>query len=349
MTIEKRPFGETPEGQVVDQYIIGNGNGFAFRVTTYGATLLSVTVPNRSGATVEATLGFDSLDRYLIKHPFFGATVGRYANRIAGGAFSLGGKRITLPQNEGTTTLHGGPAGFNRRIWNGELFGGDGSAGVSFTRTSPDGEEGFPGNLAVKVVIYLTEDNELVFDYEATTDKPTAINLTNHAYWNLAGGGTILDHELTLHAEHYLPVDEASIPTGEIAPVAGTPFDFQQPKQVGKEIGSVGIGYDHCYVVGGQVKEDRAADDPVRHIARLVDHGSGRGMDVLTNQPGVQLYTGNKLEGVTDRSGTLSKHAALCLETQDFPNAVNEPTFPSAVLEPGQTYRRTTIHRFFFV
>ncbi len=346
MTIEKSPFGVSPEGQSIERLAVRNANGLSFAAIAYGATLVSVTVPDVRGNCVETTLGFDSAEGYLGPHPSFGVTVGRVANRIAGGSFQIGKKRFTLPKNEGGNTLHGGEEGFSRRFWTAELFGENGSAGVRFSRVSKHGEEGFPGKLEVVATYTLTVENELIFDYQAVTDRTTPVNLTNHAYWNLAGSGTVLDHELTLHAEYYLPVDEESIPTGESAPVAGTPFDFRNPKRVGADIDVVPGGYDHCYVVHSDtVTAERMP--PLRHVAKLVDPLSGRGMDVLSTQNGVQLYTGNKLEGKTDRRGELRRYSALCLETQGFPNAVNQPDFPSVLLEPGKVYRQRTVHRFF--
>lgn len=346
MTIEKSPFGVSPEGQSIERLEVRNANGLSFAAIAYGATLVSVQVPDGRGNSVEATLGFDSAEEYLSPHPGFGVTVGRVANRIAGGSFQIGKKRFNLPRNEAGNTLHGGPKGFSRRFWTAELFGENGGAGVRFSRTSKHGEEGFPGTLEVTATYTLTVENELVFDYEAMTDRTTPVNLTNHAYWNLMGSGTILDHELTVHAEYYLPIDEESIPTGELAPVAGTAFDFRKPRRVGADIARVPGGYDHCYIVHTDASgTDRVP--PLRHVARLVDPTTGRGMDVLSTQNGVQLYTGNKLEGKHGRRGKLRRHSALCLETQGFPDAVNQPDFPSVLLEPGQVYRQRTVHRFF--
>ncbi|TVR34933.1 MAG: galactose mutarotase [Spirochaetaceae bacterium] len=349
MTVEKSPFGTMPKGQPVERLTVTNGNGFRIGMISYGATLVSVQVPGATGQPVETTLGFDSLKGYLGAHPYFGATVGRYADRIAAGTFSIGKKRVTLPRNAGGNTLHGGPGGFSRRLWSAELFGDDSSAGVRFSRTSAHGEEGFPGTLEVTVTYALNEENELLFDYRATTDRTTAVNLTNHAYWNLAGAGSgsVLDHELTLHADRYLPVGRDSIPTGEITPVTGSAFDFTQAKRIGRQIDQVGDGYDHFYVVHSEAAVTDAVA-AMRHIATLVDPASGRGMQVLSTQAGVQFYCGNELKGSKDRNGTLHNHDALCLETEGFPNAVNEPQFPSALLEPGQVYHHRTIHRFFF-
>ncbi|TVQ35609.1 MAG: galactose mutarotase [Spirochaetaceae bacterium] len=348
MTVQKSLFGETPEGQSIERLTVTNGNGFSFAVIPYGATLVSMQFPPGNGPAVEVNLGFDTLEGYLGPHPYFGSTVGRFANRIAGGSFLVGKKRVTVPQNEGRNTLHGGPNGFSRRVWNAELFGADVNAGVRFTRTSPHGEEGFPGTLQVTAIYSLSEDNELVIEYEAGCDRTTPINLTNHAYWNMAGAGsgTILNHELTLLADRYVPVDQESIPTGELKPVDGSVFDFRTAKPIGRDIDGTQGGYDHCYVVHTEaaVAEELS---PLRHIATLVDPASGRGMDVLSTQAGVQLYTSNRLQGSRDRTGALNTHDAVCLETQALPDAMNQPAFPNVFLEPGQVYRQRTVHRFF--
>ena len=352
MTIGKQAFGDSPEGQV-ERITIENARGTRVSAITYGAIITSVLLPDVSGARTEVTLGFDDLEGYLGKHPYFGATVGRVANRIAGAAFSLDGTTHRIDANQGENTLHGGTDGFHRKLWTAELFGESEVAGVVFSRTSPHGECGFPGNLTVSIRLYLSEKNELTLAYEASTDRPTAVNLTNHAYWNLGGqpSATILGHVVTLDPDHYLPTGEGQIPTGRIAPVAGDPHDFRQPKPVGKDIGEVADGFDECYVFGNAVGEQRSratmASEELRRVARVEDPESGRTMEIRSTMPGIQFYTGNKLEGAPARDGgTLVKHAGMCFETQFLPNAVNEPGFPSPFLYPGETYRHTTVHVF---
>ena len=355
MTITKEAFGVTADGHNVERFLIQNSAGVTIAAIAYGAILQSVRVPAPGVEADELVLGFDDLASYEGKHPFFGATVGRFANRIANARFKLRGKTHRLHANNGPNTLHGGLRGFDRYVWSGEMFGDGDRAGVTFSRTSPDGEEGFPGTLSVSVGYSLNEAGELRIDYSARSDAPTPVNLTNHSYWNLAGRnsastGTILDHEVKLHASHYLPVDEATIPTGEIAPVADTPFDFRTRKRVAADIDKTYGGYDHCFVVDGAV-DNRAADQTngLLPVAEVVDPATGRRMDVATTLPGVQFYTGNKLAGIRERSSGpdgLPRNAALCLETQHFPDAPNKPDFPSAVLRPGEEFRHSTVYRF---
>lgn len=368
MTTTERPFGSLPDGRVATLFEIENTRGYRIALTDHGATLVSVRAPDRTGDVAEITVGFDELTRYLGPYPYYGATVGRVANRIGGASFSLSGTVYRLAANNAPAHLHGGTVGFNRHLWEAQPFSRPGVAGVLFHRLSPDGEEGYPGTLDVSVSISLTDTDELVFEYRAETDAPTPVNLTNHSYWNLASppdarvaagqsvdslqslrarpGGAIADHVLQLHADGYLAVDEAQIPTGEIIPVAGTPFDFRTPKAIGAEIAELEDGYDHCMVlsdppVGG------SGDDSLRPVAMVTDPHSKRRMEVFTTLPAVQFYSGNKL-GVSKGRGGLAMAArdAFCLETQFYPDAVNHPEFPSIILNPGTTFEHRTVHRF---
>ena len=341
--MEKETFGKTADGETVEIFTLTSSHGLKARVTTWGAGLVAMLVPDRKGVLADVTLGFDKVEGYLAPHPHFGVTTGRFANRIANGKFTLDGTTYTLAINNGVNHLHGGLKGFDKRNWKATTD----TNSVRFTYTSADGEEGFPGTLQVAVTYTLTEADELRLDYEATTDKPTVLNLTNHAYWNLAGAGEgdILGHELTLHASGYLPVDDGSIPTGKIEPVAGGPMDFTQPKTIARDFaqmtGNPG-GYDHCYVI------DRAQPGALAVAAEIRDPASGRTMTISTTEPGIQLYTANYLDGtVTGKGGKVyKKNSAFCLETQHYPDSPNQPAFPSTVLRPSQTYRSTTVHRF---
>lgn len=343
MQVSKTEFGKTPDGIQVDLYTCVNAHGLTMKVMTWGAIVVEMRVPDRDGQFENVTLGFDALDGYLGEHPYFGATVGRYANRIAGGKFSLDGKTYTLATNNGPNHLHGGKTGFSRVVWDAEPVQDADAVGVKFTYTSRDGEEGYPGTLAATVVYRLTNADAMRIDYSATSSAPTPINLTNHCYWNLggAGSGTILDHQLMLTADKYLPVDDTLIPTGELASVRGTPFDFTDPKTIGLRIDQVHgdpPGYDHCYVLRNQTGELAVA-------ARVEHPATGRFLEILTTQPGIQFYTGNFLDG-SEANGGFRRNEGFCLETQHFPDSPNRPEFPSAVLRPGQTYRQTTVHRF---
>lgn len=343
MTIQRSDFGKTPDGQTVSRFTISNSHGLRLVLSDYGAHVVAVETPDRDGKLANVTLSFDTLEGYLQRHPFFGSTVGRFCNRIARGQFTLNGKTYQLATNNGPNHLHGGEAGFDRKVWTAETFEKDGEAGVRFTRTSPDGEEGYPGNVQVVAVYSLNEKNEVTMHFEATTDATTVVNLTNHCYWNLggAGSGQVLDHQLMLAADHYLAVDETLIPTGELAPVEGTPMDFTESIAIGSRIAKVGsdpTGYDHCYVVRPNAGELRLA-------ARVEDPKSGRVMEILTTQPGIQFYTGNFLDGSAGNGG-FGKHDAFCLETQHYPDAPNHPEFPSTELKPGEKFSATTVHRF---
>ncbi|WP_329090696.1 aldose epimerase family protein [Streptosporangium sp. NBC_01469] len=314
-------FGTTPSGERVERHVLSNGPMRA-AILSYGAILQSLEV---SG--VDVVLGYDNLGDYLTRSRYFGAVVGRYGNRIAGGRFTLDGRDHELPVNNGPNSLHGGTHGFDTRVW--RITAASDTA-VTLEHVSPDGEQGYPGTLTVSVTYTLTGD-AIRIDYHAVTDAPTVLNLTNHSYFNLAGGGDVLKHVVRIDADHYLPVDATQIPTGELAPVAGTPFDFTSPYEIGERIADplLGGGYDHCYVLRGGME--------VREPA------GGLTMEVTTTEPGVQFYTGNFLDGVATAYG---KHAGLCLETQHFPDSPNRPHFPSVVLRPGERFDSTTTYRF---
>ncbi len=341
MGISKGPFGKA-DGKDVDLYTLTNANGLKVKIMTYGATITSVEVPDRAGKLDNITLHMDTLDDYLKGHPFFGSTVGRYANRIAHGKFTVDGAEIQLNKNEnGKHHLHGGNKGFDKHVWKAEEVKGDDFVGVVFSLTSPDGDEHYPGTLQAKATYTLNNQNELKMEFEATTDKTTPVNLCNHAYWNLAGAGsgTVLDQWLTINADRFLPVDSELIPLGELHAVEETPMDFRQPATIGSRIDHVEGGYDHCYVL------KQAKPGEMTFCARVDDAVTGRVMEVHTTQPGVQFYTGNFLDGSRD-SGGYPQHGGFCLETQHFPDSPNQMAFPSTLLKPGQTYRQVTVHKF---
>jgi aldose 1-epimerase len=340
-------FGKTPDGRPVELYTLTNGRVTA-KVMTYGAIVTELHAPDRSGKPADVVLGFDDLNGYLKGHPYFGATIGRVANRIAGGRFTLEGKEYTLAKNNGPNTLHGGLKGFDKVVWKAEVppQAPKQAPAVSFTYQSQDGEEGFPGNLSARVTFTLTDDDELRIDYAATADQATPVNLTNHSYFNLAGPGSgpILGHELMLVADQYTPVDDTLIPTGKIEPVKGTPLDFTSPTTIGARIdrlkGEPG-GYDHNFVLRGGGKTLSLA-------ARVHEPKSGRVLEVFTTEPGVQFYSGNFLDGkLTGKGGVVyRKHQGFCLEAQHFPDSVHHDNFPDTILKPGQTYAQTTIYKF---
>jgi aldose 1-epimerase len=340
------PFGTTSDGTAVDLYVLTNDHGVKAKVMTYGAILTELEVPDRDGKLGDVVLGFDDLKGYLAGHPYFGATVGRVANRIARGKFTVDGKEYTLATNNGPNALHGGRKGFDKAVWKAVPVESRDGVAVRFTYHSSDGEEGYPGDLTATVTYTLTDRNELRLDYTATTGKPTPVNLTNHTYFNLAGpaAGDILGHELMLAAERYTPVDDTLIPTGEIKPVRGTPLDFTTPATIGSRIdqlrGEPG-GYDHNFVLRGGGKSLALA-------ARVREPKTGRVMEMDTTEPGVQFYTGNFLDGSLKGKGGVvyRKHQGFCLEAQHFPDSVNHPNFPSMILRPGQTYRQTTVYKF---
>lgn len=334
-------FGQLADGTPVDLFTLTNAHGLVARITNYGTIITGLHVPDRAGKPGDVVLGFDNLAQYLAGHPYFGCTTGRVANRISNGRFTLDGKTYTLALNNGTYHLHGGVKALDKVVWKAAPQTG---ASVRFTHLSPDGEEGYPGNLDLAVLMTLTDANELVIDYTATTDLPTPINLTNHSYFNLAGTGDVLGHELQVFADFHTPSNEELIPTGEIRSVAGTPLDFREARPIGSrfaELTGTPQGYDNNFVLRGPSATPALA-------ARVFEPGSGRVMEVLTTEPGIQLYTGNFLDGsLTGKGGTVYRqHTGFCLETQHFADAVNQPHFPSIILRPGQTYRHTTAHRF---
>jgi aldose 1-epimerase len=340
-------FGSTADGNAVDVYTLRNAAGVEVKAISYGGIITSLKVPDRQGTMGDVVLGFGSIEAYLKPHPFFGAIVGRYANRIGGGRFSLDGREFTLATNNGPNHLHGGNVGFDKVLWKAAPVAG--RSAVVFTRTSPDGEEGYPGNLAVRVTYELTDSNELVVDYHASSDKPTPVNLTQHSYFNLAGegAGDILGHHLTIYADRYTPVDATLIPTGELAPVERTPFDFRASTSIGARIAQDhpqlknGRGYDHNWVL------NRTAAG-LQLAARVVEPASGRTLEVATTEPGMQFYSGNFLDGtLTGKSNRVYGHrSGFCLETQHFPDSPNKPAFPSTILRPGQEYRSRTVFTF---
>jgi aldose 1-epimerase len=348
---ESRPFGTTPAGESVDRITLRSPKGIELDIITYGATVTCLLAPDRDGESADIVLGHDHLQSYLMGTPYFGAIVGRYGNRIASGRFTLEGTEHVLAVNNGPNHLHGGLIGFDKVVWTAEPYSNETEAGVVLSYVSQDGEEGYPGKLSVQVTYTLTAGGDLRIDYEATTDAPTIVNLTHHGYWNLAGhgAGNILDHELTLQAGHFTPVDETLIPTGELRPAEGTPFDFREPIAIGARIEAddeqlaFGGGYDHNFVLDGW-----NGDGALRSAAVLHDPMSGRKMEVLTTEPGIQFYSGNFLDGSDlGKEGVVYEpRTGLCLETQHFPNSPNQPDFPSTVLRPGETYRSTTVYRF---
>jgi aldose 1-epimerase len=339
-------YGKTPEGTPVELYRLRSGK-LTVKVITYGAIITEIDAPDRNGNDGDVVLGFDRLEGYLGKHPYFGATVGRVANRIAKGKFSLGGNEYSLALNDGANTLHGGLKGFDKVVWKAEEVKSTEGPSVKMSYRSHDGEEGYPGNLDVSVQFTVINDqNELKIEYTATTDKATPINLSNHSYFNLAGRTTepILGHELMLAADHYTPVDDTLIPTGEIAAVTGTPLDFTKPTDIGariKELKGEPGGYDHNFVLNSGGKSLALA-------ARVYEPKTGRALEMFTTEPGVQFYTGNFLDGtIKGKDGVdYRKHHGFCLEAQHYPDSIHHANFPRSVLEPGQTYRQTTIYKF---
>jgi aldose 1-epimerase len=346
MSITQRVYGHLQDGTAVTLYTLSNDRGLGADITDYGGIIVSLRVPDRDGNAGDIVLGFDEFEPYLRDHPYFGALIGRYGNRIADGKFTLNGRAFTLARNNGPNHLHGGIKGFDKVVWRAQASDSPAPT-LTLTYHSADGEEGYPGNLDTTVV-YTLDGDELRIDYAATTDQDTVLNLTNHSYFNLAGRGTILDHELELAAESFLPTNERQIPTGEMRPVRGTPMDFTRPTAVGARIAANdeqlqigGGGYDHNWVLG-------ADDGAERFAARVFDPGSGRVMEVYTTHPGVQLYTANGLDGSLKgkRGEPYGKYGALCLETQHFPDSPNQLQFPSTVLKAGGVYRHTTRFRF---
>lgn len=346
MTITKATFGRTQDGHPVDLFTMTNANGMTVKITNYGGIVTSLMVPDKNGKPGDVVLGFDTLEKYLAGHPYFGAIVGRYGNRVAKGTFILNGVAYKLAANNGKNHLHGGIKGFDKVVWKAEQINKENEVGIKLSYLSKDGEEGYPGNLSCVVIYTLTNTNELKIQYEAETDKPTPINLTHHSYFNLksadsSGSGDILGHLLTIHANRYTPVDEGLIPTGELKSVRDSAMDFTRATAIGERIKEVNGGYDHNYVLNN-------CDGSLRLAARVSEPTSGRVMDVLTTEPGIQFYSGNFLDGrITGKNGTVyNKHDGFCLETQHFPDSPNQPVFPPVILEPGKTYTHTTIYRF---
>jgi aldose 1-epimerase len=345
MTVRKTKFGTTVEGQEADLYECRNRRGAVLKISNYGATIVALEVPDRNGRNGNVVLGFDSVTGYEEHDAYFGATIGRHANRIARGRFTLDRQDYNLATNNGENHLHGGDRGFDKVVWEARPETAVDAAGIEFTYTSPDGEEGYPGTLVVTVRYLLDNDNALSIEYAAVTDKATVVNLTNHAYWNLSAGAspTILDHKLMLAADRYFAVDDALLPTG-IADVANGAMDFSEPTAIGARIDALPpsqdgrSGFDHCYVL-------RSQDGSLALAARLRDPQTGRSMEVHTTEPGIQLYTANFLDGKEANCG-YPQHAAVCLETQHYPDSPNQPNFPSVRLEPGETWRSKTIYRF---
>ena len=346
---KKSSFGRTPDGKAVELYTLTNKNGAEVVITTYGGSVVSLKVPDREGNLGDVVLGFDAVDGYVNNTSYIGALIGRYGNRIGHAQFKLDGKTYTLAKNNGENTLHGGTKGFNKAVWTAkEITAKDGQA-LELTYLSKDGEEGFPGNLHVRVIYTLTDSNALRIEYFATTDKDTVVNLTNHSYFNLAGPGSgdILSHVLTVNSDKFTPVDSGLIPTGEFRDVAGTPCDFRKQTAIGARINSddeqikLGGGYDHNFAL------NRKAGEPISLAARVEEPKTGRVMEVWTTEPGVQFYTGNFLDGSLHGKGvSYTKRSAFCLETQHFPDSPNKPEFPSTELKPGQRYHTTTIYKF---
>lgn len=353
-TVERSDFGVTPEGDSVDLYTLANGNGVTLEVTNYGGIITSLRVPDRTGNVEDVVLGFDSLsaytgEAYRSANPYFGALIGRYGNRIAGGDFSIDGQTYTLATNDGPNHLHGGEEGFDQVVWGAESFREGDRVGVVLRHTSPDGHEGYPGRLEVEVTYTLTPDDALAVEYRATTTEATPVNLTQHSYFNLDGDGDgpILDHELMIDADRFTPVDSTLIPTGELRPVAGTPFDFRAPTPIGARIDAdnrqleYGGGYDHNFVLA------ETDADTLRRAARLYAPDTGRLLTVRTTEPGMQFYSGNFLDGSFSGDGeAYGYREGLALETQHFPNSPNEPDFPSTILRPEEEYTSRTVYEF---
>ncbi len=336
MSIVKEPFGKTAAEQDVEAFVFTNANGLSVKIINYGATIVSVVVPDRDGNLVDVVLGFDDMAGYQgAGNPYFGACCGRYANRIAKGRFSLDGVEYSLAVNNGPNALHGGLAGFDKKIWDAEIVGDV----VKMSLTSPDGEGGYPGTLKVETTYSLNDAGELKIEYAATTDQKTVINLTNHSYFNLAGGGLVHGHVAQIHADRYTVVDADATPSGELRAVAGTEMDLREPIPIGQNIATVqGRGYDHNYCI------NQSAPGELTLAAKVVEPESGRTLECWTTEPGVQFYTGNFLENITGKCGAVyNQHEGFCLETQHYPDSPNQPEFPSTELAPGETYTHTCI------
>jgi aldose 1-epimerase len=342
MKTEQQSFGTAETGQKVDLFILSNNKGMTAKVTTFGGRITELHVPDKAGKSSNVVLGYDNLKQYEHKNPYLGATIGRVANRIAGGHFQIEHKPYHTPVNNGPNTLHGGLLGFDRRVWQADETEVAGQRVLRLRYLSPDGEEGFPGSMHATATFALTDNNELRLEFIATSDLPTAVNMTNHSYFNLkgAGVGTILDHRITLYADQYTPSDESLIPTGEIASVKGTPYDFLQTHTIGERIEQTPRGYDTNYVLGG-------TSGHMRHAAKVEESTTGRVMEVHTTQPGIQFYSGNFLDGtLVGIGGPFVRHGGFCLETQHFPDSVHHANFPSILLYPGKEYRESALYRF---
>lgn len=349
LSIEIKEWGKLPNGQTVQLFTLSNANGVSLSITNYGGIVTSIFAPDREGKLSDVTLGFDNLEGYLKETPYFGAIVGRYGNRIANGTFTLDGNTYTLAKNNGKNHLHGGEKGFDKVVWDAEKIEGKDQVGVQLSYLSKDREEGYPGNLNVTVTYTLNTKNQWKIDYKATTDKKTVVNLTNHAYFNLTGEpkNAVLNHELSIAASHFLPVDSTLIPLGELKEVSGTPFDFIIPKKIGSRVEeddtqlNYGRGYDHCWVFDDQ-------SGKMKFAASVFEPASGRLMNVYTTEPAVQFYGGNFLNGtLIGKGGTPYQfRTGMCLETQHYPNSPNQPEFPSTVLNPGEVYQSSTIYEF---
>ena len=346
-SITSEPFGQMPGGDSVTLYTLTNVNGVEMKVTNYGGIITSLKVPDKEGNFEDVVLGYNSLEEYLESNPYFGAIIGRFGNRIAKGTFTLDSQQYELVTNDGPNHLHGGNQGFDKVLWSAEAFTENDGVGIKFSRTSPHMEEGYPGNLDVIVTYFLGNDNSIAFDYEAETDRATVVNLTQHSYFNLSGmQEDILGHELMINASRFLPVDSTLIPTGELRPVEGTPFDFTSAKPIGRDIQQdnqqlvYGKGFDHCWIL------DR--EEEMSLAATLYESGSGRFMEVFTEEPAIQFYSGNFLDGSNmGKAGTAYEHrSGLCLETQHYPDAPNQPEFPGVVLNPGEKYQTKTLYKF---
>ncbi|MDR2115317.1 MAG: galactose mutarotase [Planctomycetaceae bacterium] len=351
MSVEKAEFGKTADGKIVEIFKLNNGHGITAEILSLGGVIYSFNVPDKNGKTTNISANLETIAEYEKTRPFFGALVGRYGNRIAKGKFTLDGKEYSLPINNNPNSLHGGNKGFDTVVWNVKELKGRNYVGLELTYTSADGEEGYPGKLDVTVIYKLDNKNRWTMDYTAKTDKTTVLNLTNHTFWNLAGFSSDLpntnhEHVLKLNADHFLPTDETLIPTGELKPVTGTPFDFRTPHKIGERITQIegshfAGGYDHCFVLNQKKPKQLTL------CAEVFEPKSGRTMRIDTTEPGVQFYSGNFLNGSTGAFGhQYTKHSAFCLETQHFPNSPNNPDFPTTVLKPGETFRSTTIHTF---
>jgi aldose 1-epimerase len=347
--VKVTPYGKMPDGTLISEYTLINSRGTLMTVINYGGIISSLMFPDKYGHVEDIVLGFASLEEYVKENPYFGALIGRYGNRIAKGRFSLDGENYQLPQNNGGNNLHGGPRGFDQRVWDIEEYPVDDGSALKLSYLSTDGEEGFPGNLRAEVIYHLTDENELKISYQATTDKKTVVNLTQHTYFNLSGNGKrdILDTELMLNADKFVPIDKTLIPTGELKPVANTPFDFNTSRTINSRINETneqlvfGNGYDHCWVLKDSTPELQLA-------AIIYDRSNGRTVTVSTTEPGIQFYSGNFLDGsLTGKYGVVyKKYLGLCLETEHFPDSPNQKHFPSVVLSPGEVYKTQTVFAF---